>query len=147
MELSRFWRNVKRGPDCWEWTLSKTWNGYGRFSLTPAKGVRAHRFAWEMTNGPIPDGMCVCHKCDNPLCVRPDHLFLGTHKDNARDRERKGRGGDLKGENGPVAKLKNEQVAHIRWARKELKLSQYKLAAMFRVSQQQISRIVRGENW
>ncbi len=90
----RFWRFVApmtEGSGCWEWTGSLT-EGYGSFDHR-----KAHRVSWEMHNGPIPQGAgahgtCVLHKCDNPSCVNPTHLFLGTNRDNAIDRERKGRG-------------------------------------------------------
>ena len=89
----RFWLKVHRGDGCWEWhgcRLSQepkrnygiAWNGYD---------IRAHRYSWELTNGPVPAGMHVLHRCDNPPCVRPDHLFLGTQGDNLRDAVEKGR--------------------------------------------------------
>lgn len=87
----RFWRHVRKTDDCWLWLGGP---GYGRLR-TGGKGtplVGPHRLAWELAYGPVPDGLIVCHRCDNPRCVRPDHLFVGTHGDNARDRERKGRG-------------------------------------------------------
>lgn len=89
----RFWSHVDKSGECWEWIAyrNNSRGGYGRFQ--PAVGIRkeAHRYAWEITHGPIPDGLYVCHDCDNPSCVRPDHLFLGTQKDNIRDASRKGR--------------------------------------------------------
>lgn len=87
----RFWPKVRKSDGCWEWTRATTTHGYGKFSVATAVWDRAHRVAWKLTNGPIPDGMFVCHHCDNPLCVRPDHLFLGTHGDNMRDASTKGR--------------------------------------------------------
>ena len=83
----RFWAKVDRSGDCWLWTGStNTRNGYGRFS-----GQYAHRVAWELTNGPIPDGKHCCHACDTPPCCRPGHLFLGTHRNNMEDAASKGR--------------------------------------------------------
>lgn len=89
---ARFWDGVDKQPGdgCWEWTGHCNDGGYGRVTRQTEDRL-AHRYAWELENGPIPDGMFVCHHCDNPPCVRPDHLFLGTHTDNMRDAQRKGR--------------------------------------------------------
>lgn len=89
----RFWEKVDRGEECWTWKpeFSRNPGGYGMF--TPRHGARvgAHRISWELANGPIPPGMFVLHHCDNPPCVRPDHLWLGTHLDNMADMKAKGR--------------------------------------------------------
>lgn len=90
----RFWRHVSKGPECWLWTGAPNSAGYGMVGEGPAgadRKILAHRLAWEIHFGPIPEGMFVCHHCDTPLCVRPDHLFLGTHTDNMRDMAAKGR--------------------------------------------------------
>jgi hypothetical protein len=78
---------------CWEWTGTRNRDGYGQLKLKGGKGYpfRAHRVAYEAAYGPIPDGMIVCHSCDNPPCCNPEHLWLGTHKDNAADRTAKRR--------------------------------------------------------
>jgi hypothetical protein len=86
----RFWQYVNKTGDCWLWIGAKKATGYGYTSLS-GKGVRAHRASWEIHRGPIPDGLCVLHKCDNPPCVNPDHLFLGTQQDNMTDKYNKGR--------------------------------------------------------
>ena len=98
----RFWSKViKPGEEnaddgCWEWAGCRPRRScgvasYGRFSTATSKSVLAHRFSWELHNGPIPDGMVVCHRCDNTGCVRPEHLFVGTQADNLRDCQSKGR--------------------------------------------------------
>jgi hypothetical protein len=90
-DLERFWLRVnKNGDDCWTWTGFKNELGYGLFSLDH-KHVKAHRVSWMVANGKIPDGLCVLHSCDNPICVNPSHLFLGTMKDNTQDMLAKGR--------------------------------------------------------
>lgn len=110
------------GDGCWLWKGGTfKGRGYGQFRVG-AKKMRAHRVSWERYHGPIPDGMRVCHRCDTPACVRPDHLFLGTDADNARDRDAKGRGtlGRIRpeaaspGAANPAAKLNDAAVLSIR---------------------------------
>jgi|688.fasta_scaffold575188_2 hypothetical protein len=79
--------------DCWEWTAALNNIGYGMFRWASNKMRSAHRVSYELFNGPIPDGMAVCHKCDNPKCVNPKHLWVGTLKQNAQDMVAKGRSG------------------------------------------------------
>lgn len=83
-------RVVKNSRDCWEWTGTRVPFGYG-ILIVDGKQKRAHRVAYEEFVGPIPDDALVCHKCDNPPCINPAHLFIGTHIDNAKDRNAKGR--------------------------------------------------------
>lgn len=136
----RFWQKVsKDSPSgCWEWTGRTTEHGYGLLDVD-GKSVLAHRFAWQLKNGPIPDDMHVCHHCDNPRCVRTSHLFIGTHADNMADRDRKERGG--------VAKLTKYEVAEIRRKYAQGNVTQKKLAAEYGVTREAISRITTRENW
>lgn len=108
----RFWSKVRKGgPDeCWLWL--RPGHPYGQLSVRWMKRpIGSHRLSWMMENGPIPDGLYILHKCDNPLCVNPAHLFLGTHLQNVADRIRKGR--DPRGEKHHASKLTDEQAREI----------------------------------
>ena len=89
--LERFWSKVEKGDFCWNWTSAISRGGYGKFSVARSKWVEAHRVSYLIEHGSIPDEMFVLHKCDNPKCVRPSHLFLGTQEDNVNDCIEKGR--------------------------------------------------------
>jgi hypothetical protein len=110
--IERFMAKVaKRDNGCWEWTGCRMPFGHGQFArIDGTKPEPAHRSAYALFVGEIPDGMCVCHKCDNPPCVNPDHLFLGTQADNVADMARKGR---------TRSNLTPEQIREIRAARGE----------------------------
>jgi hypothetical protein len=111
----RFWFHVAKGPECWEWKGCMS-EGYGQVTTGPYQQGKAHRFSYELYNGPIPSGMFVCHKCDNRGCVRPDHLFLGTAKANTADMIEKGRQArntGHPGESHAMAKLTEREVRAI----------------------------------
>ena len=149
--VDRFWAKFKRPQKgCWEWTGAKDPNGYGNIEEGHgSKSCRtvhyAHRLSWKLFNGPIPDEMRVLHKCDNPLCVRPDHLFLGTQKDNLADCKNKGR--NAKGEKNGHAKLRQKDIDKIRELGCSGKYTQRQLSNKFRIDQAQISRIISNLAW
>ncbi len=143
----KFWRRVSREAGCWLWLAGKTKQGYGRFKYNGYDRVMAHRFSWEIHNGTIPDGLFVLHKCDNPPCVRPDHLFLGTKRDNIDDAISKGRwGGPVPGSAHPFARLTEDAVLEIR---RRLAAGEYgrDLAREFAVGEMTISDIRRRKTW
>ena len=109
----RFWPKVRKGDGCWEWTGQLNHRGYGQVGGHRHRKA-THRTAWELTHGPVPPGLFVLHHCDNPPCCRPDHLFVGTARDNVLDMYRKGRHpggwGAPHGEKNPNAVLTVEQV-------------------------------------
>lgn len=142
--VEAFWRNVDKSGPCWEWIGPRGKRRYGWFCF---QGVSqsAHRFVFELVNGPIPKGMFVCHQCDNPACVRPEHLFLGTPKDNTHDMLRKGRRVLLMGEQNGAARLSNADVARLR----ELSHAGARgtdLAKTFNISEAQVSVIRSGKS-
>jgi hypothetical protein len=146
-DIPRFWSKVdKNKPDkCWEWKSYRFKKGYGGFQLR-THNTAAHRVSWVINFGNIPDGFCVCHKCDNPSCVNPNHLFLGTVAENNKDRAKKGRSADTNGERNPAAKLKNELIPIIR-EKSERGLSQRKIAKEFGVGKSTIARIIHKTHW
>jgi hypothetical protein len=157
----RFWSKVDhRGDDeCWEWAGKVGANGYGFVSVSHTHTEYAHRVSYRFAFGAIPDGMHVCHHCDNRTCVNPAHLFTGTDADNVADMWAKGRGrsNPPKGELSPNAVLTESQVREMRRLyagpnpRKGCavpgKFNQPQLARMFGIGQPQVPSIVRGEQW
>ncbi len=150
MRWTRFWSNVKQTTGCWLWTAGKFKGGYGQFRLGRIK-VRAHRAAHELLVGKIPRGLLVCHRCDTPACVNPEHLFIGTHGDNSADRNAKGRAALIRilpmpGQANPAAKLTAKQVDEIRRRRKG-GATIARIARQFAMSPSQIGNIVRRTSW
>jgi hypothetical protein len=126
----RFWSKVNKTPTCWVWTACVDKMGYGRFYVAGKKRDHPHRISWAMKNGPIPKGMFVLHKCDNPPCVNPDHLILGTHLENMQDRDRKGRG--IKGRKKPTISPETKETIfkkHIGGQSYASLVNEYKIAA------------------
>ncbi len=109
--------------------------------------MRAHRASWEIHFGEIPNGLCVLHKCDNPSCVNPEHLFLGTRKDNSIDMLLKDRGNKAKGQENGANKLTENEVIKIRKIYKDGGISQKKLGHLFRIGQTQVWHIVNNKQW
>lgn len=140
---------VKLESGCWEWKAGRFERGYGKFNKRASKyGISsyAHRASWQIHFGEIPDGMQVCHKCDNPCCVNPEHLFLGSAKDNMEDASHKGRMYGWKrpsGENHGRAKLSRDQVELIREDPRPRRV----IAESFGVSLSRVSKIKQGVTW
>jgi hypothetical protein len=142
----RFWEKVEKSDDCWLWASCIGSRGYGHFWVGGKKRQNlAHRVAWELANGKsVPDGMVVMHSCDNPACVNPAHLFVGSHQDNKIDSVRKGR--HAHGEtNGGGGKLTRQQAREIRESRGALSIT--KAATTYGVSLNTVKRIRRGDLW
>jgi len=146
----RFEARVSPCPNtgCWWWCGAASDAGYGRISRT-SRGTgapaRAHRIAWELVHGPIPDGLYVCHRCDQPSCVNPAHLFLGTNAENVADKVRKGR--QTSGESHGNSKLKCVDVAAIRSAWRKGLLNQPEISMAWGITQSHVSKIVHGRSW
>jgi hypothetical protein len=146
-DIKRFWSKVGPiNPDtqCMLWEATLSGNGYGGFMINK-KFLPAHRVAWMLSYGNIPEGFLVCHRCDTPICCNPEHLFLGTPADNMTDRNNKGR--NAKGVKHGSSSLVDEQVLEIRRLYSSGTHTQQQLAIMYEVSQVQISHIVLRKQW
>lgn len=149
----RFWKKVDiRGEgDCWNWKAGLTHNGYGDFRYR-YKHWRAHRFAWTVTNSPIPNGLWVLHRCDNRACCNPAHCFLGTNADNMADKCAKGRqskgesNSHMRGEKHHGAKLTEMDVREIR-NRRQAGESQKSIASGYGIKPRSISSIFHRRSW
>lgn len=151
--IARFIVNIDVKPgECWNWTDGLFSNGYGQFRMGKKK-VRAHRAMYDLMHGSIPEGKCVLHCCDNPKCCNPAHLLLGSDKDNAVDRQMKGRGASgpdprkaSHGESNAAAKVDYDSILEIRRLR-TCGFTYQQLSVRFGISKSQIGNICRGESW
>ncbi len=140
----RFWCKVDKSGSCWNWTASLNSKGYGQLMMTGGRPSLAHRIAWELTNGPIDGGVHVLHRCDNPLCVNPDHLFLGNQRDNMTDMVSKDR--HARGQRRKNAKLTESKVREIRQLHANGQ-RMVDLVARFGVCHSLISNVIHGKAW
>jgi hypothetical protein len=134
----RFWEKVDKSGDCWVWTGATVRTGHGKI-YAHGHPTAAHRLSYEWSYGPIPEGLCVCHRCDNPPCVRPDHLFLGTIADNNHDSIGKGRSA--------TARLTETQVREMRASYAAHEGSFARLAQRFGVNPSTVGLIVHRKLW
>jgi hypothetical protein len=143
----RFWAKVNKGgpDDCWLWTGALSSDGYGRFNVG-GRNLTASRLAYELTYGTLPSNIMACHKCDNPPCCNPNHLFPGSNSENQRDMVAKNRGNKAHGEAQPKAKLTAAVVIEIRKLRDQ-GYTQDRLSQIFGVGQTTISTIVQRKTW
>lgn len=140
----RFWKYVKKTSNCWNWIGGINKFGYGRIALKP-KVLLVHRFSYELHKGNIPYDRYVLHSCDNPKCVNPAHLYLGTYKDNSRDMYSRGRA--VLGENRSQAKLKNDQAKEIRELYKTGNYSHRGLASKYNISSAAVFNIIHNKTY
>jgi len=131
---------------CWNWQLAKDRKGYGRRYFNGRRGRPAHRAAYELAYGPISEGMVVMHLCDNPSCVNPEHLQLGSATENNHDRDRKGRQFSTSGNGHHAAVITSEVARDIR-RRHQAGERQVDIAASFGVTKHVVWRVVHGRTW
>lgn len=144
----RFWRRVQKGNEKYCWLFNRGWGAsktarYAHIKDDSGATRAAHKFSYELHNGPVPEGLVVRHKCDNPWCVNPAHLELGTHADNIRDMDQRGRRVSKKGETHHNSKMTAEKVRAIRGSSE----TDAALAKRYGVGQPQINRIRNGRAW
>ena len=140
----RFLEKIEKTDNCWNWLAYLNEWGYGVFSEN-RKTILAHRFSWKFYKGEIPKGLEVCDRCDNPKCVNPDHLWLGTHIENVEDTVRKGRNVSFKGEANGASKLTQKQVNEIRDMSK--KYSSIEIAKIYSITREHVWGIVKYRVW
>jgi len=145
-DITRFWSYVDiRGLfDCWEWKGFLNKDGYGHFRFNKHH-IKANRFSYQLYHGEIPEGKLVCHKCNNPKCVNPFHLYAGTPQDNMADKVRTNRQARLRGESNGHSELTEKQVLEIR--KNKDNLSQRELGELYNIGISAIGHIIRKETW
>lgn len=145
----RFWRKVsiKNPRECWEWLAAKNNCGYGTFKLTKGKSWLSHRVAYLLEFGEIPKSKYVLHSCDNPACVNPKHLYIGTQFENMRDKSLRGRDYDRNGERNSNAKLTEILVDRLRAEYEKRETTQETLSRKFNISPAQVHNIVARKSW
>ena len=145
----RFYSRIKKpeGSDCWVWQGKPNADGYGTFVIN-CKFMLAHRYSFILHNGDAALGdLCVCHTCDNPSCVNPEHLFAGSHKENMVDMISKGRGADTRGAKNGRAKLSEVEVRQIRELAAKGELTHRAIGAIFGVSHAVVGSIAKRKSW
>lgn len=140
----RFLSYVEITDTCWLWTGGLKRRGYGKFSMIPIKSMPAHRASYILFKGEIPEGKCICHQCDNPRCVKPEHLWVGTTQENTQDMVNKGR--SLRGEKQNLAKLTKEDVLKIRELGSQ-GMVQWKIGEMFNLTAGHVNNIIKRRAW
>lgn len=147
--MKRFWDKVKKTESCWIWTGAKNAQGYGSaWDIKSKTSIRAHRLSWTMFHGrSIPKGKLVCHTCDTPSCVKPDHLFLGTQLENMKDMYLKKRNYHVKGSSVNTAKLTKDHVIDIRNKYNTGKYTIVSLGKAYGVAHTNISCIILRKTW
>ena len=159
-QMGVFWSRVNKTQTCWLWTGAR-WLDQMRYARIKFNGqdMKAHRVSWIMENGEIPEGLCVCHHCDNPICVRPEHLFLATNAENQYDCNLKGRRargerhgsrshqGLCRGTLNPSAKLTENEVRQIRAVFAQYNIRKSDLGAIYGVTGAQVGHILSGKTW
>lgn len=144
-QIKNYWKSVCKTESCWIWN-GATIRGYGRFIIVPAITTGTHRISWAIHNGgEIADNLVVCHKCDNPSCVNPEHLFLATQSENVADKVKKGR--HYVNKKHCNSKLTPAQISEIRNSYKPRFTTQRFLAEKYGVSRENIHYILKGKSW
>lgn len=148
-----FWEKVNKFDGCWLWSGAVNSSGYGCFGCQTSASfrsigeIKAHRVSWTLEHGAIPAGVHVLHTCDNPPCVRPSHLWLGSNKDNAEDRDAKGRGNYTRGEAFNRSSLTDSLVVYMRSLYAKGNWTHAELAEVFDVDVSTVSDIIKRRSW